>query len=162
MRRPCFCKNKLNAYFTVELAMIFPIVLLVIVTIIHLAFMMYGRTIMAQDSYILGLRGAILSKDDPAAYTNSSLDAYIGNYYLGNEKPKSSQINVDSKDKVIKVVLSSKTYHGGTKFENINPFINWIYNQGFEVSYERPVEKIRLFKRVYDIGKIGVSKIKEN
>lgn len=56
--------RKVNAYFTVEAALVLPVVLGVIVLIIYLWFFQYDRCLMEQDAGILALRGAILEAAD--------------------------------------------------------------------------------------------------
>lgn len=56
--------KKVNAYFTVEAALVLPVALGVIVLIIYLWFFQYDRCLMEQDAGILALRGAILEADD--------------------------------------------------------------------------------------------------
>lgn len=48
-----------EAYFTVEAAMIIPVVLSIIVMIIYLSFYLYDRCVMAQDCYVLSYRQSI-------------------------------------------------------------------------------------------------------
>lgn len=56
--------RKVNAYFTVEAALILPMVLGVIVLIIYLWFFQYDRCLMEQDAGILALRGTIMEAED--------------------------------------------------------------------------------------------------
>lgn len=56
--------RKINAYFTVEAALILPMVLGVIVLIIYLWFFQYDRCLMEQDAGILALRGTIMKAED--------------------------------------------------------------------------------------------------
>lgn len=48
-----------EAYFTVEAAMVIPIVLCILVMLIYLAFYLYDRCILAQDCYVLSYRQSI-------------------------------------------------------------------------------------------------------
>lgn len=48
-----------DAYFTVEAALIIPIVLCIFVMIIYLSFYLYDRCVMAQDCYVLSYRQSI-------------------------------------------------------------------------------------------------------
>ena len=57
-------KKETGAYFTVEAAMIFPMVLFTIVLVIYLQFFQYNRCLMEQDMGILLLRGAALQAED--------------------------------------------------------------------------------------------------
>lgn len=57
-------KREIEGYFTVEAAMVLPMVLLTIVLIIYLLFFQYNRCLMEQDIGILALRGAALQAGD--------------------------------------------------------------------------------------------------
>lgn len=48
-----------EAYFTVEAALIVPVVLCIFVMIIYLSFYLYDRCVMAQDCYVLSYRQSI-------------------------------------------------------------------------------------------------------
>jgi hypothetical protein len=48
-----------DAYFTVEAALVIPIVLGILVMIIYLSFYLYDRCVMAQDCYVLSYRQSI-------------------------------------------------------------------------------------------------------
>lgn len=52
-------KTSAEAYFTVEAAMVIPIVLGILVMLIYLAFYLYDRCILAQDCYVLSYRQSI-------------------------------------------------------------------------------------------------------
>jgi len=51
-----YLDRKIGAYFTVEASCILPMVLMIFVIIIYLAFYLYDRCLFAQDSYILCYR----------------------------------------------------------------------------------------------------------
>ena len=67
-----------KAYLTVELALIFPVILLVIVLVVHWGFMMYDRVIMSQDAYLFALRGAVISDEEPEQYALENSDWQFG------------------------------------------------------------------------------------
>ena len=48
-----------EAYFTVEAALVVPVVLCIFVMIIYLSFYLYDRCVMAQDCYVLSYRQSI-------------------------------------------------------------------------------------------------------
>lgn len=63
------------AYFTVEAALIFPMVLLFITTMIFLAFYSYDRCILEQSAYEAALCGAGEHPDDARAAYEAALEA---------------------------------------------------------------------------------------
>lgn len=150
-----------NAYFTVELAMVFPIVLLFIVVIAHWTFMLYGRTILSQDAYLLALRGAILSDEEPAEYANTHAAEQFGTQYLGNTRPSAST-SIDRRKDMIRVLLTTKTYHRGTSYYGVRANGKWQTQLAWEASYLRPPKRIRLLTRLFDLGSKGLAMKKED
>ena len=57
-------RKKIEGYFTVEAAMVLPIVIAVILMIIYMWFFQYNRCLMEQDTAILALRGSILQAEE--------------------------------------------------------------------------------------------------
>lgn len=56
--------REVKAYFTVEAAMVFPIVLAVQVLLIYLLFFQYNRCLMEQDAGVLSVRSSTLGEED--------------------------------------------------------------------------------------------------
>lgn len=57
-------KKTVQGYFSVEAALILPLVLSVILLIVYLLFFQYNRCLMEQDMGILALRGAVMQVQD--------------------------------------------------------------------------------------------------
>ena len=57
-------KRKIDGYFTLEAALILPMVLAVILFVLYLLFFQYNRCLMEQDMGILALRGALMQTED--------------------------------------------------------------------------------------------------
>ena len=57
-------RKSVGAYFTVEAAMVLPVVLGSVLLVIHLLFFQYNRCLMEQDMGVLALRGAALQTED--------------------------------------------------------------------------------------------------
>lgn len=57
-------KHKISAYFTVEAALVLPIVFGVIILVIYLMFFQYDRCLMEQDMGALALYGATVQAND--------------------------------------------------------------------------------------------------
>lgn len=66
-----------DAYFTVEAALIIPVVLCVFVMIIYLSFYLYDRCVMSQGCYVLSYRQSI-EKGDADRAGQSAAAAWIG------------------------------------------------------------------------------------
>lgn len=57
-------ENCVGGYFTVEAAMLMPIVCVVILLVVYLWFFQYNRCLMEQDVGALALRGAVMQTED--------------------------------------------------------------------------------------------------
>lgn len=57
-------RGKVDGYFTVEAAMVLPIVLGTIVAVVYLLIFQYNRCLMEQDVGALALRGAVMQTQD--------------------------------------------------------------------------------------------------
>ena len=57
-------KGKVSAYFTVEAALVFPLVLGVVFLVMYLMFFQYGRCLSEQDMGALALYGATVQAED--------------------------------------------------------------------------------------------------
>ena len=143
-----------GAYLTVELSLIIPIIFLVIVLVVHWGFMMYDRVIMSQDAYLLALRGAVISAEEPEQY---ALENWLfGGWYFGSATP-SVQTSSDWLFNTVEVTLSMETYHGGTSYYSINPQGKWASSISWKADYTRPAKRVRLFTRAYDLYKVFTS-----
>ena len=59
--------------------MIFPVVIFVMVFLIYVTFMLYGRCILLQDTYILAFRASrAQNMEDPDAFVRQQKDAQFG------------------------------------------------------------------------------------
>ncbi len=57
-------RKKLPAYFTVEAAMVFPIVFYVVIIIIYMMFFQYNQCLLEQDVGALALRGVTMQEEN--------------------------------------------------------------------------------------------------
>lgn len=65
MHRNKDLNKMINAYLTVEAALLFPFVMGVILFVIYLFFFQYNRCLMEQSAAVMGLRGCTLQISDP-------------------------------------------------------------------------------------------------
>ena len=76
-------------YFTVEAALVFPLVFFLLVLICHVSFMMYARCLAAQDNYLMAFRASILRDgEDREAYIDGRQRDQIGRKYFGVDLPQ--------------------------------------------------------------------------
>ena len=71
-----------EAYFTVEAALVMPVVLCVIVMILYLSFYLYDRCILAQDLYILSYRQSIEKGSAERAGSRAAQEALYGRVFM--------------------------------------------------------------------------------
>lgn len=57
-------RRSVEGYFTVEAAMVMPMILITILSVVYLLFFQYNRCLMEQDVGVLALRGAALQTED--------------------------------------------------------------------------------------------------
>jgi hypothetical protein len=156
----CIKNRRAGAYFTVETAMIIPVVLVTIVIIIHMAFMLYATCLLSNDSFLLALRGGIASADNPQKYVESNASAQFGNLYLGSNVPKVKSVNVDDSGKEIRVNLGTETFHEWTRYGSIGYTGSWKSSASWKVYYTKPFDRIRLMTRLTDLGRSGIAHLK--
>lgn len=78
-------EKKQNAYFTVEAAMVFPVVLFVNILLIYLAFFQYDRCIMEQNAGLLALKACTVQENDKEKVMQTLRRYEVdmdGNYYV--------------------------------------------------------------------------------
>lgn len=90
-------KKKLNGYFTVEAALIMPVVICVLSLLCYLGFFMCNRCLLLQDAYILGLRGSLeegLSNEETAAYILKQGNELLPKYYALSKIDKNVKVEI--------------------------------------------------------------------
>ncbi|MCR4744092.1 MAG: pilus assembly protein [Lachnospiraceae bacterium] len=98
-------KKSYNAYFTVELALLFPIIFSVIVLIIYTAFLVHDRAVLDSAAYEAALRGSAISykgADIEGKVKNEAKDLLDKRLFV----TKNIKIEVDITQKEIKVKCS--------------------------------------------------------
>lgn len=81
-----YSKKNVNGYFTVEAAMIMPLVILLTAFLFYLTFFLYNRCILPQDAYILAFRGSALcgkTKEEVIHYMEEDYNNQMGIKYIG-------------------------------------------------------------------------------
>ncbi len=149
-----------NGYFTVEASFILPMVLAIFVIIIHSAYMLYGKCLLTQDTYILCFRASILSEDNnmtPVNYIYSHKDKQFGNRYIGNKKPK---ISVAQSGKTIKATAETEANHNAMGRFFLIPQNGYETKAVAKVVIQENARHIRKLTRVKDIA-AGISNRKD-
>ena len=150
---------KLDAYMTVEASFIVPCAAFIIALIIYLAFYMYGRCMLSQDTYIVGYRAVTFYErqgfSSASEYVVERADAQFGNKYFSSIKP---QIQPSQKGDELTLISKSALLHNGISgyFKKLKG--NFEYEQGASTLKVNPAGKLRKLKRIGDVAKKAVQK----
>ena len=133
--------KKVSGYFTVEAAMLMPMVLLLIMFLFYITFYMYDRCVISQDVYLLAFRGSLycdMKKEEIQQSIENQCRETYGNKYIGVERLDSQ---VKAENKVISVEASG--------YMNMT---NWKLQAKAEAERICPVECIRKWRLIQKIG----------
>ncbi len=137
--------NSENAYFTVEAAMVLPIILGVTLLVMYLGFFQYDRCLMEQDIGALALKGCSLD-DDNKEKLLQKLDEYA--VKLNREK----YIAWNHDEVVIKLSGNKVTVSGGGElmFPYANGAIGEKWHSAVVYTNQRidPVNYIRTYRKL--------------
>ena len=143
-----------KAYFTVEMSLVFPVVLLIMVLLIHFAYFLYGRCLLSQDTYLLAFRASIVDEDklgtDRVSYVQEIADAQFGGKYLGNHRPR-AEAEVNGEE--VCVESESEATHRTMSGSSLMPQGSWTYRTGARAEIIDPAARIRRIDRIADVAK---------
>lgn len=136
-----------NGYFTVEAALVLPIVISVFVLLIYLIFFQYNRCLLEQDAGALALKGCTVQEEE-----KDLLMQKLRQYESGINLNKYMMWNQESMDIVLKQDKVKVTGNGELKF----PFYNlyqrvddiWHTSVSFENHRVDPVGFIRMYRKI--------------
>ena len=154
--------HRLDAYMTVEAAVIIPMATFMIALIIYLAFFKYGKCILSQDAYLLGLRASLFYESQgygsASEYISDKKDEQISGKYFGS---KVDSINADESGKTIYVEGELTTTRGsmGGFFNSIPTAFNAQIHENIK-KHDSP-GSLRTLKRIEDLAKNIVEKKKK-
>ena len=153
-------KKKLHGYFTVEAAMIIPIVIFIIAFLIYAAFLVYGRCIMIQDSYLLALEASLVpDMNDPDTYVREKAVQRFGRKYFGNDLP---EVHAWKKDNHIYVATKTITHHRAIDGYDLLNDKTWEIGSQMRADINDPSGKIRKLERIRDLAETGIRQLKQN
>ena len=143
-----------DAYFTVEMSLVFPIVLFVMVLIIHFTFYLYGRCILSQDVYLLAFRASVADEEDigtdRVSYLQGIAGAQFGRKYFGNQIPN---LSVEASDSEIRVRGETEASHRAMSGSDLMPWGSWTHGAGARAEIVDPAGRIRRIDRIGDVAK---------
>ena len=149
--------KKLNGYLTVEAAFLVPAAVFLLMFVAHLAFLMSGRTYLAQDAYILAFRASLLQEeDDAAAFVSSVLSRQVSHKYAGNDAPN-AETGTEGKQVVVK--LKTRTHRRAFDLADYTPW----EQESAAAAYRVDVTKrIRRIDRIADIACMALKELQSN
>ncbi len=146
-----------RAYFTLEMSLVFPIVLFVMALLIHFTFYLYGRCILSQDTYLLAFRTSVASERDTGgdreSYLLSLADAVFGSKYFANDYPS---VEVGISADAVRVISTTEASHRAMSGSSLMPAGSWVHYAGARAEIIDPSARIRRIDRVGDIA-MGVA-----
>ena len=149
------------AYFTLEASLVVPMVLCIIVMIIHLSYYVYQKAILAQDTYLLGFRAAVLGRQqemDATSYVAANAGEQFGNRYIGAAQP---QVNTIDNGRIVKLESETEADHAAMAWHALMPDDSWKVNAGSKADVIHRGDHIRRIDRLVDLGKIALGNINQ-
>ncbi|MCR4904398.1 MAG: hypothetical protein K6A23_16190 [Butyrivibrio sp.] len=146
-------KKGIDAYFTVEAALVIPMAIGTMVFIIYTCFYLYGRCILTQDIYIMSFRASQITKEmgtTPQNYVLENSEKILGQRYFGNNRP---EIKTEVKGKEITVSAQNSTRHRALSNYFLMPNGAWGYRSKGKAYINDPPGSMRLKKRLLDLYK---------
>lgn len=140
-------KKRKNAYFTVEAAMVMPIVVFVIVWLLYLALFQYNRCLMEQDVGWLALKGCSLQETDKDALMQKL-------WYYADQTEDDKYVMWNMED--VQITLKAGNIMIMRSGELYFPFADWMRNTeeywNATATYKNqrvnPVDFIRMHRKV--------------
>ncbi len=146
-------KEEPGAYFTVEMSLVFPIVLFVMVLLIHFTFYLYGRCILSQDTYLIAFRASILrgeAAEDRTGYIEGIAGTQFGNKYFGHRIPS---LEIEAGDKEVVLHAETEASHRAMSASDLMPVGSWVHGAGARAEIIDPAARIRRIDRIGDVAK---------
>ena len=123
------------------------------VFVIHLSFMMSGRTYLVQDAYALAFRASMLpEKEDAAGFVAGAAGTQTGHKYFGQTKPE-TEVSADGKYIVVR--LKNKT---NRKAFDLAPQADWETKGGARAIRVDITKRIRRIDRLADMAAMALQK----
>ena len=134
----------LKGSFTIEAALIFPMVVFVVIFIVYSAFYMHNEAVICGAVYETAIYGSTLDKTDVNVMQKKMLEKYnqsIGHRLISMDNPQ-VKIEVNGKDVKVKIRGVMKTASIGF----IPDYNGFAITAEKIVSYSNPIDKIRVLK----------------
>lgn len=132
-------------------------VLCIIVMLIHLSYYGYQKAILAQDTYLLGFRAAVLGKQEEAeasAYVSENAGEQFGDRYIGADRPRVTAID---NGRIVKLESETEADHLAMLWHSLMPQASWKVAAGSKADVIHRGDHIRRIDRIVDLGKIALN-----
>lgn len=136
-------QKKLKGSFTIEAAIIMPVVIIITLMLIYLGFFLYNRCVMTQKSYVAALRGSIYDEERKEnilardQYMEEELRELYGTKLLAGAGVE-SHIAMEKKEVTVKTELFMRV-----------PIVTLLKNQGYKNGWNIYIEKkVPVFKEI--------------
>ena len=141
--------------FTVDAALVFPLVFFLLVLICHVSFMMYARCLAAQDNYLMAFRASILRDgEDMEAYIDGRQRDQIGRKYFGVDLP---QMVARADKKKVECETSTEVHRKGFDLATGE---KWRIQTRAEAFVINQAAHIRKLDRMTDLMQIGLEEMR--
>lgn len=141
-------KKNLSAYFTVEAAMVFPIVFSVILLVLYLLLFQYNRCLQEQDIGILALKGCNIQTEDKEAkkeLLEKNYTAVDWEKYLAWEREKAT---VTLEKNKVQVKQKARFRFPFASLLSWDAQEEWQIETTFENQITSPVDFVRICKKI--------------
>lgn len=140
-----------NGYLTLEAAFLVPLAIFLFVFVIHFAFMMSGRTYLAQDAYTLAFRASMTKEEEDAAgFVASVLPEQVSHRYFGNTKPDVETVT-DGKHVLVKLRMQTNR-----RAYDLAPGTVWTNESAARAIRIDITKRIRKIDRIADLAKAAL------
>ncbi len=136
---------------TLEASLVMPMVICVMALLVYFSFFLYGRCVLAQDSYVLAFRAAASRGDEPpSSYVSENAENVAGRKYFGS---RSISFETSVSGKEVRVTGTGEAKHGAMGSYFLKPRGPWGYRAEARAAQRQYAGHIRKLTRLKDIGK---------
>ncbi len=126
-------------------------VICVLALLVYFSFFLYGRCVLAQDSYVLAFRATAFREGEmPSSYVAQNAETVAGRKYFGN---RSISFDTAVSGREVRVTGTGETKHGAMGGYFLKPRGSWGYSAKARATKRRYAAHIRKLTRLKDIGK---------
>lgn len=146
----------LPGYFTVEASFLVPLATFVVVFLIHTSFLMYGRCVMTQDTYLMAFRASVLREgENRSGYVAENYLRQLGKKYFGSVLPR-----MEAAESASRVETSSTSKSLRSAYDLV-PGTEWLYETDAAAHIINAPAHIRRVDRLLDLMQAGLENLED-